>query len=119
MDGSPIGNPSWIRDLPRQQASSRTGLTFCAGSAFNEGGVADDEEVIVFWVKSNLKGYKRLMSKFESRRSRRKYPAIRYLLSVPASRPIGFWPAAALSAREISRERDAKGAANRHILSPA
>ncbi len=36
-------------------------------SAFNERGVQDDEEVLVFWTRRYLKSYARLMSKFMPR----------------------------------------------------
>ena len=35
--------------------------------AFNERGVGDEEEVIVSWIKSNLKGSARLVSRFMPR----------------------------------------------------
>src|SRR5918994_6548719 len=57
---------------------------------------------------------------FESRRSRRKHPANRdLLLSVLAQTTAGFPPASRTdSAREISREPNAKSAANGHFPSP-
>jgi hypothetical protein len=36
-------------------------------SAFNERGVAEDEEVIFFWTKKNLKSYARFVSRFMPR----------------------------------------------------
>jgi hypothetical protein len=36
-------------------------------TAFNERGVGDDEEVLVFWTRKHLKSYARLMAKFMPR----------------------------------------------------